>query len=463
MRRNRLMVKNIIIIDDEKGLVEMLKTALGKKGFDASGYYSAKEGLAALDTENFDLCLCDVKMPEMDGIQFLNELKTRGIKINVIMMSAYSTIETAIEAIKAGAFDFISKPFKIDELLMKIQRLEENEQLKREKEELTVAARKNFGFENIIAKSDSMMGLFNMVRKVADYKTTVLITGESGTGKELIARSIHFNSNRSSAPFVAINCGAIPETLLESELFGHVKGSFTDAWQNKKGLFETAHHGTILLDEIGELSMGLQVKLQRVLQEGEIRKVGETVSKKVDVRVIAATVKDLSEEVSHGNFRDDLYYRLNVLTIKIPPLRERPEDIHLLVEHFVSETISRLGIREKPKISSETLKLLLEYRWPGNVRDLENVIERAIVLAEGNVIKPETLPEKLRSPAEKVRTVIDSESLSIKKAARTMEEGLIRRALEYTKGNRTAASELLEISTRALIYKIQEYGIKDKD
>jgi len=374
-------------------------------------------------------------------------------------MSAYGSVDLAIEAMKAGAYDYISKPFKQDEVLLALTKAEERESLRRENRALKEAMRKEQTFHGILGKSEAIDKMFSTIGKVADYKTTVLIQGESGTGKELVARALHVGSVRKNKPFIPINCGAIPETLLESELFGHKRGAFTDARADKKGLFAEADQGTLFLDEIGELPLTLQVKLLRVLQEGRIRPVGATRDQEVDVRVIAATVRNLRREVEENRFREDLYYRLNVLQINVPPLRDRRDDIMLLVEHFIERNNSRLGTTIRG-VAPRTRKLLLDYSWPGNVRELENTIERAVVLAEGDMITVADLPERMREPADPVAASLATGELSIKKTARFMEESLIRRALEKTGGNRTAASKLLEISHRALLYKIKDYGIQ---
>jgi two-component system response regulator AtoC len=307
-----------------------------------------------------------------------------------------------------------------------------------------------------------MEDVLRKARKAAEYKTTVLLGGESGTGKELVARAIHAQSPRASAPFVAVNCGAIPESLLESELFGHKKGAFTDAYRDKRGLFEEASGGTLFLDEIGELPLALQVKLLRVLQEQTLRAVGAVADTRIDVRVIAATIRDLQTEVREGRFREDLFYRLNVVYLHLPPLRERREDIPTLIEHFLAKYNAKLGM-SVDGVSPEAMKLLLDHPWPGNVRELENTIERAMVLADGNRIEPECLPDKVREAADPVRMTLRSGELSIKKTVRIIEEELIRKALRETRGNRTNAAKILEISHRALLYKIKEYGIAGRE
>jgi two-component system response regulator AtoC len=395
----------------------------------------------------------------MTGLELCAELKARSSLATVILMSAYGSVDLAIEAMKVGAYDYISKPFKQDEVLIALTKAEERESLRRENRALKEAIRKEQTVHGILGKSEAIRKVFSTISKVADYKTTVLIQGESGTGKELVARALHSGSSRKNKPFIPLNCGAIPETLLESELFGHKKGAFTDAHADKKGLFAEAHQGTLFLDEIGELPLTLQVKLLRVLQEGSVRPLGATRDQEVDVRVVAATVRDLRREVEEKRFRDDLFYRLNVLQINVPPLRDRRDDILLLVEHFIERNNGRLGTKIR-ELDLHTRKLLLNYPWPGNVRELENTIERAVVLAEGDMITVADLPERMRAPADPVAASLSTGELSIKKTGRFMEETLIRRALEKTGGNRTAASKLLEISHRALLYKIKDYGIQ---
>jgi len=375
-------------------------------------------------------------------------------------MSAYGNVDLAIEAIKAGAYDYVSKPFKPDEIVLALRKAEERETLRRENRALREQIQKDNQFESILAKSKEMLEIFRTISKIADFKTTVLVTGESGTGKELVARAIHTRSSRKGQPFVAINCGAIPENLLESELFGHRKGAFTDASSDRRGLFEEATGGTLFLDEIGELPLNLQVKLLRVVQEETIRRLGDTKDVKVDVRIIAATHRDLTADVKAGRFREDLFYRIHVLSIHIPPLRERREDVNLLIDHFVTRNNARLGTNMRG-LSPEVRRLLLEYAWPGNVRELENTIERAMVLAESDIMQEGDLPERIRDALDPVQMQLASGELSVKKTTAAIEQILIRRALQKTKGNRTRAAELLEISHRALLYKIKDYLITD--
>jgi two-component system response regulator AtoC len=395
-------------------------------------------------------------MPAMSGTDFLKQLAARDLNPSVIMMSAYGSLDTAIECMKLGAEDYISKPFKPDELLLKLHKLVEREGLRSENERLRHQLRRGVG--TIIGKSDVMMRLFETIERIGAYKSTVLISGESGTGKELVARAVHEHSPRAKNAFIAVNCGAIPDALLESELFGHVKGAFTDAFRDKKGMFEEADKGTLFLDEIGELPLNLQVKILRAIQEQEIRRVGDSKTIKIDVRIVAATIRNLKTEVDEKRFREDLYYRLNVLPIPLPPLRDRQDDIPLLVEAFVAKTAKRLS-KKVTGVTPEALKLLARYPWPGNVRELENTIERACVFADDEVIGIEVLPEQIAESTSPMRLSLASGELSIKRTTRIIEEELIRRALKQTGGNRTAASKLLEISHRALLYKIKEYEI----
>jgi two-component system response regulator AtoC len=454
-----LGMRRVLVVDDEENIRLVLRTLLKKHDYRVETAESAESALMQIERFDPDFVLADVRMTGMTGLELCAELKARSCLATVILMSAYGSMDLAIDAIKAGAYDYISKPFKQDEVLLALTKAEERESLRRENRALKQAIRKEKTFHGILGKSEAIERVFATIEKVADYKTTVLIQGESGTGKELVARALHEGSSRKVKPFVALNCGAIPATLLESELFGHRKGAFTDAHADKKGLFAEADQGTLFLDEIGELPLGLQVKLLRALQEGRIRPLGSTRDQEIDVRVVAATVRDLRQEVLEGRFREDLYYRLNVLQINVPPLRDRRDDIPLLVEHFIERNNERLGTQTRD-VAPRARRLLLDYPWPGNVRELENTIERAVVLAESDIITVGDLPERMREPSDPVAASLSSGELSIKKTARFMEETLIRRALEKTGGNRTAASRLLEISHRALLYKIKDYGIE---
>jgi two-component system response regulator AtoC len=453
-------VRRILIVDDEENIRLVLRTLLRRHGYEVEAASSGEEALPLVESFGPDVVLADVRMPKMGGLDLLATLRAKGHDATVIVMSAYGNIDQAIDAMKAGAYDYIQKPFKNDEVVLALKKAEERETLRRENRALREEIRKESRYEDILAKSQKMQDIFRTISKIADYKTTVLVTGESGVGKELVARAIHRRSSRRGGSFVAVNCGAIPENLLESELFGHTKGAFTDAISDRRGLFEDASGGTLFLDEIGELPLGLQVKLLRVLEDELIRRLGETRDIKVDTRIITATHRDLLAETKAGRFREDLFYRLNVLPIHIPPLRDRREDIPLLIEHFVTRNNTRLR-SNIVGIDSEARRLLFEYGWPGNVRELENTIERAMVLAEGDQIVVTDLPERVREAQDPVQMQLASGELSVKKTTRIIEEILIRRALQKTKGNRTRAAELLEISHRALLYKIKDYKVTD--
>ncbi len=454
--------QEILIIDDEDSFRATLRDILEGEGYTVVEAISATDAIGFLGQREFSMILCDIVMPGMEGREFLKAIRERGIRTPVIMMSAYGTIETAIECVKLGAYDYINKPFRSDELILTIKKAEERERLLRENIELKRAVEREYSFENLIGKSSQMLQIFETIAKIAPYKTTVLITGESGTGKELVARAIHFNSDRKDRPFVAVNCAAIPENLLETELFGYVRGAFTGANQHKKGLFEEADNGTLFLDEIGELPLPLQVKLLRVLQENEVRRVGATKPTKVDVRVIAASVKNLDDEVKAGRFRDDLFYRLNVLHIHMPPLRERRDDIPALVEHFLNKFNRKLKKNIK-NVDPQAMRYLIENPWKGNVRELENALERAMVLCDGDVLLPSHLPSNyLQTSPIGFIDGLDS-NVSIPQGIALLEKELIQRALKLSGGNRKQAARLLEISHRALWYKIKEYGISESE
>jgi two-component system, NtrC family, response regulator AtoC len=458
-----MIPKRVLVVDDEENFRHILSVILKKEKYDVDTASNGDEALQKISSDPFDQVLCDIRMPGMDGLDFLKEVQKMEAGMNVIMMSAYGTLDTAIEAMKLGAYDYISKPFKPDEIILTLRKAEERERLRKEIELLRKEVKKEYSFDNIVSKNEKMQRIFEVIQKVAQYKSTVLITGESGTGKEVVARTLHHHSDRSQQSFLPVNCGAIPENLLESELFGHTKGAFTDAIRTKKGLFEEADGGTLFLDEIGELPQQLQVKLLRVLQDGEIRRVGEAKSIQIDVRIVAATVKDLLKEVNEGRFRDDLFYRLNVVPVHIPPLRERKEDIPLLITHFIKKHNQSLG-KNITGMEPKALEALMNYKWYGNVRELENTIERAIVLADGETIEPGNLPTDIQNFQEKVEILpLTEEEYSIKKSSKALEMMLIRRALKRTKGNHTHAARLLEISHRALLYKIKEYGITEGD
>jgi two-component system, NtrC family, response regulator AtoC len=453
--------KRLLVIDDEENMRHMLTSMLKNDGYRVDTASNGSEALAMVDQTLYDFILCDLRMPDMSGMEFFETARDKLWASTVIMMSAYGSIDTAVEAVKKGAYDFISKPFKIDEVLLTLKKAEERESLKRENRWLKERIRKiqdDYHFGNMVAKSKSMEVVFKTAEKVAQYDTTVLIYGASGTGKELVAKGIHFSGPRAQNSLVPVNCGGIPETLLESELFGYRKGAFTGADSDKKGLFEEADGGTIFLDEIGELPLSLQVKLLRVLQENEIRMVGDSKTKKIDVRVIAATSKNLEYEVKNGTFREDLFFRLNVLPIQLPLLKDRSEDIPILSRHF----IDRFNISLEKSINGiapAAMSLLLKHSWPGNVRELENVIERAVILAEGSILVPENFPLNLDngSKTEKLEEMFDGYSLKVNQ--KILEKRLIIKALKETKGNRTKAAGILEISHPSLLSKMRTYDI----
>jgi two-component system response regulator AtoC len=447
---------NILVVDDELGLRHTLTLILQAEGHTVRAASDGASGLARLGEAPADLIICDVRMPGLDGLQFLEKYKEMGGTALVIMMSAYGDDEAALEAIRRGAYDFIAKPFRADQVLLVVRKAIEREGLRREVAQLhdeLVALRAPSG---IVGRSPKIAQAIALADKVARHPSTVLVTGESGTGKELVARHIHDASPRASRPFVAVNCAAIPESLLESELFGHAKGAFTGATAERQGLFEEANEGTLFLDELGDLPVSLQVKLLRALQEGEVRRVGDNASRSVDVRLVAATARDLEADVADGKFRADLYYRINVVRIHLPALRERSEDIPELVRHFVDRFNRRLGLHVVG-VSAAAMRALVEYPWPGNVRELENVVERAMVLTDGTQLGVEQLPT-LSAPAARADGTSPLD-LSVKRRTEELERALIKEALERTRGNRTRAAKLLDLSHRALLYKIRDYGL----
>ncbi|MCL2790462.1 MAG: sigma-54 dependent transcriptional regulator [Desulfobulbus sp.] len=453
------MLQTILVIDDEANMRHMLRVLLTKQGYKVDVAGNGAEGIEWMHRGRYDFVLCDLRMPVMDGMAFLEQIRHNPQETTVIMMSAYGTIDQAIETVKQGAYDYISKPFKLDEILLVLRKAEERERLRRENRQLKEridAIDGQLAFGGMVGKSKAMQDIFRLAGKVARHHTTVLITGESGTGKELVAKGIHAAGKGSDAPFVAVNCASIPAQLLESEFFGYAKGAFTGADRDKKGLFEEADQGTLFLDEIGELPPDLQVKLLRVLQEGEVRRVGAVKSRKVDVRVLTATNRELPALVEQGVFREDLFYRLNVLNIHIPPLRQRPEDMPLLCHFILHKCAARLGVAIQG-IAPAAMELLMQHDWPGNVRELENVLERALILADRNIILPQHLPEQLGGRRERRRIDDVLGTYSLKQAKIIMEKQLIGRAMEATRGNKSKAAQLLELSYPALLAKLKEY------
>ncbi|MEM6995143.1 MAG: sigma-54 dependent transcriptional regulator [Myxococcota bacterium] len=460
--------KRILVVDDEEAMRHMLDLLLRREGYEVRTADSGESALAQLQQPGpapVDVVLTDVRMPGIGGLGLVDWLCEHRPEVTTIVMSAFGSVELALTAMHRGAYDYISKPFKQDEVVLALRKAEERLRLRREnaalKTRLAEQADRADRLGEMLIHSDGMRQVAKMVRKVAAFKTTVLVLGESGVGKELVSRALHGGSPRSAGPFVAVNCGAIPEALLESELFGHVKGAFTDASADKRGLFEEAEGGTLFLDEIGELPPPLQVKLLRVLQEEEIRRVGGNQAVRVDVRVVAATSRDLQQMVDEGTFRSDLYFRVAVMPVEVPPLRERKDDIAPLIDHFVAATNARLGTSIEG-VTPEALSSLVAYEWPGNVRELENTIEHASVMADGVTIDVEALPERARrrgAPANGFSMLFDEDDLSVKRAQRALERELILRALERTEGNRTRAAKLLDLSHRALLYKIKDFGL----
>jgi two-component system response regulator AtoC len=449
----------ILIIDDDAGLRKSLSLILTDAGYEVIQAEDGEAGLAVATAEAPDLILCDVRMPKLGGVEFLDAYRTRGGDALVLVMTAYGSFDLAMEAMKKGAYDYIPKPFGADDVLLVVRKAEEREQLRREVGRLRQEVRADARFGELVVGSPAMRRAVEIVQKVAPHDSPVLITGASGTGKELIARMLHRESNRAEAAFVPVNCGGVPEQLLESEFFGFVKGAFTGADRDRPGLFEAADGGTLFLDEVGELPGALQVKLLRALQEGEVRRIGSNETKRVDVRVISATNQDLEAAVESGDFRKDFYYRLAVVPVHLPPLRSRQEEIPQLTMHLLERHSKRLHV-DVEGIEPEAMEILLTYAWPGNIRELENVIERALVLTDDKVISVDDLPEAVRRPAPEGPTMaVDGDDLSVKRHGARLERHLIQLALDRTGGNKTQAAELLELSPRALRYKIQEYGL----
>jgi DNA-binding NtrC family response regulator len=453
--------ERILLVDDEPIMHEVITALLQKEGFDLHPCFNGRDGVERFASQPFDLVLLDLMLPEKNGLEVLKEIRFLDPHAVVIMITAFGTIETAVAATREGAFDFVTKPFKNDELLLVIKNGLRQRRLLMENLFLRQSFHRQYAFESIIGKSPQMQEIFKLIRQVAPTKSTVLVVGESGTGKELVAKAIHNASTRSDQPFIPINCGNIPTDLLESELFGFKKGAFTGAFATKKGLFEVANGGTIFLDEIGSISWELQSKLLRVIQEKEFRRLGDVESIRVDVRLLAASNEDLKNLVGQGRFREDLYYRLNVIKLELPPLRERRDDIPLLAEHFLDK-ICADNDRPRCAVDRNAMELLAHYRWPGNVRELENVIERAVVLcADDGRITRELLPEEMTSTAEAVVRLdeLPDEGLPLKEAVADFERRLILKALKKTAGNQKRAAQLLQLNATTLNEKIKRLEI----
>ena len=449
--------EKILVVDDEESMCDFLSIMLKKQGYHITTALSAKEGLKMLAKEAYEVVISDLKMKEMNGLELIDEINKKETVPTVIIMTAFATIESAIEALKKGAFDYIIKPFKVDEIKLAVARALEQRKIRTENVYLKKQLKKKEGFGEIIGKSEILMEVLSQVRKIADSDSTVLLTGESGTGKELVARAIHQQSYRSEKPFITVNCGALPEGLLESELFGHIKGSFTGAIKDKDGLFKVASEGVFFLDEVGEMSPRIQVKLLRVLQEKEIVPVGGTSPIKVDIRLIAATNADLENEVSMGRFRKDLFYRLNVIPINIPPLRERKEDIPLLIDYFLKRYGQEPDGQER-KISAEAKKILCNYSWPGNIRELENILERAVTLQDDNTIVEKDLPENvIKGQGRVLAKTKELENPTLE----TIEKAYIFWILRESGWQKQRAAEILGIDPSTLYRKIEKYELKD--
>ncbi len=449
--------QSILVIDDEDSMRRFLTVLLEREGYRVVSSATGQAALRAMEGESFDVVITDLKMPDMDGIEILEEVKSRKPSTPVVIFTAHATIASAIDAVNKGAFQYVEKKAKNDEIALVVKNALSLGRLQTENQVLKRQLRLSHSDRKIIGKSEEMAKVFRMIEKVADTEATMLIYGDTGTGKELIAREVHYMSRRSNGPFVSINCGALPKDLLESNLFGHVKGSFTGAIRDQPGLFSVSEGGTFFLDEVGDMAPATQVKLLRALQEREIIPVGGTKPIKIDVRLIAATNADLEREVSEGRFRTDLFYRLNVIPLRLPPLRQRVDDIPLLVEHFLKRTAGG----ETPKgITSDAMEILCRYDWPGNVRELENVISRAVILNESGEIRPQDLPEKVvRGPARKASLVIDTPSMTLEE----LEREYILKVLHYTSWQKKRTSEILGINPSTLYRKLISYGISERD
>jgi two-component system response regulator PilR (NtrC family) len=446
----------ILIVEDEKSMREVLRILLEGEGHEVATASDGLEGIACIEKDIFDLVITDMKMPKADGFEVLKRIKEISPDTIVVMITAFGNIESAIKTMKLGAYDYINKPFNIEDIRLRVGKAIEK---KREREELEVLREKveiTYSIENIIGQSPKMQDLFKLIPKIAQSNSNVLITGESGSGKELVAAALHNLSRRKEKNFVTINCAAFPEGLLESELFGHMKGAFTGAMYNKQGLFEIADGGSVLLDEIGEMPHNLQAKLLRVLENGVFRRIGGTTDIKVDVRVISATNKDLKDEIAAGRFREDLYYRLNVVPVVMPPLRERKEDIPLLIDHFLKKTSD-----DPKKITPEAVKLLIDYPWKGNVRELENVIERTALLTDKKEITPADLPSEISGFSSDMKSIPDltDEGIDIDMIVGDIEKKYLVKALEKAGGVKTEAAKLLNLSFRSFRHRLHKYGI----
>jgi len=453
----------ILVADDERSMRELMAIVLRREGYDVLLAENGRAAIEILEREPVDVLISDIKMPDISGVEVLRAAKKIDQDILGIMITAFASTDTAVEAMRLGACDYLSKPFDVDLLKMKVREKVDNRQLRQENLLLKRTLGLTHQFWNIIGRSEIMLGVFKMIETVARTNSTILLTGESGTGKGLVAQAVHFHSLRRDKPLVALNCGALPEALLESELFGHMRGSFTGADSNKKGLLEVAEHGTVFLDEIGEMSQALQVKLLRVLQERRFRRVGGLEELQADIRVIAATNQDLTRLVTEGRFREDLFYRINVIPISLPPLRDRREDIPLLAEHFLAKYTEAMG-KQIAAISNEAIERLGEHDWPGNIRELENVIERAVALEATPTILPDSLPPNIRGDAPRVAAssvdALPDSGFDLETHVQNIERGYIAEALKRSGGVQVKAAELLGMSFRSFRYYVKKYNLR---
>ncbi len=457
---------HILVVDDEQSMRELLEFMLKRQGYEVSCAENGGRAIQMIGDRHFDLLLCDIRLGDMTGLDVLRAVKRRHPQTVVIMISAYATAETAVEAMNEGAYDYLPKPFDNTELKEAVARALEMKTLEQERKVVADDLKQNLHFDRIVGNSPKMMQIYGMIRQVADTKTNILITGESGTGKELIARAIHEQSERRDGPFLAVNCGGIPEGLMESEFFGHRKGAFTGADQDKKGLFEAAQGGTLFLDEIGEIDLSMQVKLLRAIQDRSIKPVGSNKTIDVDARIISATNKDLEIEVIEGRFREDLFYRLNVIEIRVPPLRERREDLRILAQHFLEKYAERMG-KTVSKISSYAIDLLNKYDFPGNIRELENLIERSVALSSTNILLPDSLALSIHKRRKTTDTDVSetgldldqvSEGVSLDDILDDIERAYLRKALECSGGNKKEAAGLLGINYRSFWHRMKKLG-----
>ncbi|MBX3306126.1 MAG: sigma-54-dependent Fis family transcriptional regulator [Nitrospira sp.] len=457
-------MEKILVVDDEQSLREVLSIMLKRAGYAVTIAMDGEDAVELLQKEIFDLVITDLRMPKVDGMEVLKAVKSASPETVVLIITAFASADSAVEAMKQGAYDYLTKPFQVDEVQLIIRNALEKRRLTTENMLLKREMASQSSFAQLVGQSEAIQRVFEVVRKVADSKSNVLICGESGTGKELVARAIHYNSVRSALPFVAVNCSAVPETLLESELFGHMKGSFTGAIANKAGLFEIANGGTIFLDEIGDTTPTIQVKLLRVIQEREFRRVGGSQDIKVDVRVVAATNKDLEKAVADGSFREDLYYRLDVIPIRLPPLRMRTGDIPLLVNHFLERFAKESG-KPKPVFSSDAMHVLLEHEWRGNVRELENLIERVVAFSVDGPVTDADVRGWLHRPTapppvQGVPLDLTDEGLDLEGLINGIEKDLLLKALERSKWVKKKAARMLRLNTRSFRYRLEKYAIK---